>query len=81
MSAVDDLPCNALVEMTTDYLEGALPPAERARVDLHLTGCPGCTQHLSQVRTTVALLGALPPERLSARARDAVLRGWRSRQP
>lgn len=80
MSEVDDLPCNALVEMTTDYLEDALPPDERSRVDVHLTQCPGCAEHLSQVRTTIRLLGALPGERLSAPAREAVLQRWRSRQ-
>ena len=32
----DDLPCTEEVELITDYLEGALPDAERRRLERHL---------------------------------------------
>jgi predicted anti-sigma-YlaC factor YlaD len=54
-----DLPCAALVEMVTDYLEGTLPPALRARVEEHLAICPGCVSVLEQVREVVHLTGRL----------------------
>jgi anti-sigma factor RsiW len=39
----------------TDYLEGALAPAEHARFETHVAGCPGCELYLEHMRTTVAL--------------------------
>ncbi len=53
-----DLSCRELVELATDYLEGALPEAELARFEAHLAGCAGCEAYLEQVRATIALVGA-----------------------
>jgi anti-sigma factor RsiW len=55
---VEDLSCQELVELVTDYLEGALAPDERARFDAHLAECPGCDRYLAQMRTTIQLAGA-----------------------
>jgi anti-sigma factor RsiW len=52
--------CQELVELVTDYLDGALPDAERARFEAHLAECPGCERHLEQVRMTIDLVGATP---------------------
>jgi anti-sigma factor RsiW len=72
-----DLSCQELVELVTDYLEGALPPEEVARFEAHLAACPGCETYLEQVRTTIAVTEATagltdPPEisRLLAAFRD-----------
>jgi hypothetical protein len=56
MAAID-LSCRELVELVTDYLEGVLPAAERARFEAHLLGCEGCEWSLEQIRTTVELTG------------------------
>ena len=53
-----DLSCQELVELVTDYLEGALPPREHARFEAHLTACEGCARHVEQLRTTIAVTGA-----------------------
>jgi anti-sigma factor RsiW len=37
------LACQQVVEMVTDYLEDALAPADRKRLERHLAGCPGLT--------------------------------------
>ena len=50
------LACAEIVELVTDYLEGALPPDARARVEEHLAGCDGCTEYLAQIVQTSALL-------------------------
>jgi len=55
---VEDFPCQQLVELVTDYLEGALPPSERARFEAHLAECTGCEAHLEQLRATIALARA-----------------------
>jgi anti-sigma factor RsiW len=52
--------CQELVELVTDYLDGALPDAERARFDAHLAECPGCDRYLEQVRMTMEIVGATP---------------------
>ena len=75
----DDLSCRELVELVTDYLEGALPSEERARFDAHLTECDGCTAYLEEMRTTIELSGRLEPELLSEEARERLVvafHGW-----
>jgi anti-sigma factor RsiW len=48
--------CQQLVELVTDYFEGALTPEERVRFDAHLAVCPGCETYLAQMRTTMRLV-------------------------
>ena len=48
-----DLECRELVELVTDYLEGALAPDERVQFELHLAVCDGCTAYLRQLRATL----------------------------
>jgi anti-sigma factor RsiW len=50
--------CQELVELVTDYLEGALSPEDVARFEAHVAACPGCEAYLAQVRATIALAGA-----------------------
>ena len=52
-----DLTCRELVELVTDYLDGALPDAERARFEAHAAACEGCDRYVEQIRITVALAG------------------------
>ena len=76
----DELTCRELVELITDYLEGALPADERARMDRHISGCEGCTNYLEQMRQTVRLAGKLREENLTPRQRNDLLelfRGWK----
>jgi anti-sigma factor RsiW len=55
---VEDLSCQELVELVTDYFEDVLAPTERARFDAHVAECPGCELYVEQMRTTIALAGA-----------------------
>ena len=78
------LTCREVVELLSDYLDDALAPAERARVQEHLATCPECTAYLEQLRTTIGMLGRLreedvPPRILSAFV--AAFRRWRARGP
>jgi anti-sigma factor RsiW len=50
--------CEELVELVTDYLEGALPREDLARFEAHLAACPGCVTYLAQVQATIALAHA-----------------------
>jgi anti-sigma factor RsiW len=53
----EPLTCQQLVELVTDYFDGALTAAERDRFDAHLKVCPGCEQYLEQMRITMRLVG------------------------
>jgi anti-sigma factor RsiW len=72
----NDIACRELVELITDYLEGALPSSVHEAIDAHLAQCDGCTRALDQVRETMRIAGELPAdglERLPASERDALL--------
>jgi len=57
--ASSDLTCRELVELVTDYLEGALDPGDRARFEGHLDRCAGCRAYLGQMRATIWAAGHL----------------------
>jgi Putative zinc-finger len=42
------------------YVLGAIDPAGRARVDAHLSSCPGCREELAGLAGVPALLGRVP---------------------
>ncbi len=44
------LACRDAVELVTDYLEGALPPAELLAFEEHVVLCDGCAAHLANLR-------------------------------
>ena len=76
----EDLSCQELVELVTDYLEGALPPDLHERFDQHIAHCTGCQAYLAQMRATIRATGQLTVEAVSPEAERALLealRGWR----
>jgi anti-sigma factor RsiW len=52
--------CQQLVELVTDYFEGALDAADRRRFEAHLAVCPGCEHYVEQMRVTLRLAHDLP---------------------
>ncbi|MGH2816607.1 MAG: zf-HC2 domain-containing protein, partial [Actinomycetota bacterium] len=42
----DDLECREVVEVVTDYLEGAMAPGDRQLFDDHLALCEDCQAYL-----------------------------------
>ena len=78
------LSCREVVELVTEYLEGALAPDVRRRFEEHLAGCDGCTAYLEQMRETIRVVGALSEETLDPAAREELVRAfrhWRSAAP
>jgi anti-sigma factor RsiW len=77
----DGLSCRELVELVSDYLEGALAPHEHSRFEAHIAGCEHCAAYLRQMRETLALLGTLPADALSPDAEDELrvaFREWKA---
>jgi anti-sigma factor RsiW len=71
--------CQELVEVVTEYLEGAMPRRDRRRFERHLKGCPLCTLYLEQIREVIRTLGRLTEETIPPEARDELLvtfRDW-----
>jgi len=73
----DDLACQELVEIITDYLEGTLSDAERERFEAHLEICEGCRRYVDQMRTTIRVVGTLTEDDLDPAARDQLLQLFR----
>ena len=69
--------CREMVELMTDYLEGALSARDRARFEDHIAGCDGCRAYLEQMRTTRRLAGRLPDQTIPAQIEDELLRAFR----
>jgi anti-sigma factor RsiW len=72
MSIDDVIVCRELVELLTDYLEGAIPANDRAVIDAHLSTCEGCTRALDQLRRTIRAAGALTPDDVPQDQRQAL---------
>ncbi len=77
MMLLNSLTCQELVEVVTEYLEGTLPLAERARFEAHLAACPGCRIYLEQMRQTIRIMGRLTEESISPETRQDLLRIFR----
>jgi anti-sigma factor RsiW len=54
-----EVTCQQFVELVTEYLEGALEPRTRGRVEEHLVICAWCVTYLEQIKATVASLRTL----------------------
>lgn len=61
-----DLTCQEIVELVTAYLEGDLDDETARTFEDHLAVCPGCETYVEQFRVTIAALGDVPVDTLSA---------------
>jgi anti-sigma factor RsiW len=77
MIDTEALSCQELVELVTDYLEGALAPADLQRFERHTAGCEHCTRYLEQLRMTIRLTGTLTRDDLVPEAENALLDAFR----
>jgi anti-sigma factor RsiW len=69
--------CQEIVELVTDYLEGALDPDMTTEVEAHLQLCDGCDTYVEQMRDTIRALGKVPVATLSEKARAELVRAFR----
>jgi anti-sigma factor RsiW len=82
-STPNGLACQEVVELVTDYLEGALLPERRAQLEEHLAGCDGCANYIEQVRLTIDMLRGLAQEPVFPETKEELLqvfRQWKSSQ-
>jgi len=71
--------CRDVVEILSDYLDGALDGPTAQAVETHLAACEGCDRALAQLRETVRVTGMLSEDQLTEEQRSTLLeafRGW-----
>jgi anti-sigma factor RsiW len=73
MTDTEAFSCQELVELVTDYLEGALTPGDLRRFEEHIAVCAACTEYLRQLREMIRLVGAITPDDLSPAAEAELL--------
>lgn len=72
-----ELTCKELVELVTDYFEGALSLDDRERFDFHLVKCDWCKIYIEQLQFTVRTLGKLTEETIAPHAKEELLSAFR----
>jgi anti-sigma factor (TIGR02949 family) len=71
------LECREVVEVVSDFLDGAMTAEDRARLEQHLLVCPPCTLHVAQVRATIEHIAALRGEQVPAEVGPALVSAFR----
>jgi len=73
----DPLRCREVVELVTDYLDGALAPEDQVRLEAHLAACDPCVRYIEQVRQTIRAAGVVEPETVPPDVLDRLLVAYR----
>jgi predicted anti-sigma-YlaC factor YlaD len=77
---VEGIACRDVVELATEYLEGAMTSEQMTRFELHLNLCDGCFNFVDQVRRTAQMAHVLSEEEISDETKAELLaafRGWK----
>jgi predicted anti-sigma-YlaC factor YlaD len=74
----DELNCQEVVELVTDYLEQALLPEMQAQFEAHVANCPGCDTYLEQVQQTIMMLRKLAEQPMFPETKQELLKLFRS---
>jgi anti-sigma factor RsiW len=72
--------CDELVELVTDYLEGALSEEDRRNFEKHTSMCKSCAHYLEQIKLTSGAVRQLSKESIPPQTMEALLhtfRNWR----
>jgi predicted anti-sigma-YlaC factor YlaD len=72
--------CREVVDLVTEYLEGAMTPKEKTAFELHLNYCDGCSTFLEQIKTTAVLAGGLSEEQIPHAVMTALQAAFRERR-
>ncbi|HWE23692.1 MAG TPA: zf-HC2 domain-containing protein [Myxococcales bacterium] len=80
----DELACRQMVQLVTDYLEGALSLDDRTRFEQHLVFCKGCAAYVRQMREMLRIAGRIEPSALPHDVQRDLLeafRAWKGSKP
>jgi anti-sigma factor RsiW len=77
MSTIQELSCQEIVELVTEYVEGTMDTQLRVAFDAHLARCDGCTHYLEQIEATIRVAGTIEPAALSPEFQADLLEAFR----
>ena len=77
MMDVETLSCRELVELVTDWLEGALDERHARLFEEHLAACGGCATYVDQLRLVIEATGRITVDDLSPDAEATLLQAFR----
>jgi predicted anti-sigma-YlaC factor YlaD len=77
MSTKDELSCQQVVELVTDYLENALLPGMSKRLEEHVAECPGCENYIEQMQLTIDMLRQIARESVFPATKQELLQLFR----
>lgn len=78
------LTCAEFLELTTEYLDGALSDPDSARFDAHLAKCEGCATVLRQLQDQIDMTGQLLERDIAPESMTKLLDAfadWKSTPP
>ena len=73
-----EMPCREFVDVLTDYLEDALSPTDRLRLEVHLASCAKCAMYLEQMRQTLEVVGHVDLDAIPGDVRDELMDAFRN---
>ena len=77
MTGTPSYSCQQVVEVVTEYFEGALDGPERLAFEQHVAICPPCRGYLAQLRHVSRVAGTLSEDDVPERLRTSVLEAFR----
>jgi hypothetical protein len=75
--SAEHITCQEVVELVTDYLEGAMESGDTSLFEQHLNFCDGCVWYVDQLRVTVEAAGALREEDVPPETRERLMAAFR----
>jgi hypothetical protein len=76
-SIPEELACQQLVELVTEYLENTLSLDNRAKFEAHIRDCGNCQEYLRQIRETMEVTAAIPGQPPAAETKARLLDMYR----
>ena len=74
----NELHCQEVVELVTDYLEHALLPETQAQFEEHIEQCPGRNTFYEQVQQTIMMLRKLSEQQTFPETKQDLLEVFRN---
>jgi hypothetical protein len=72
--------CNQVVELATDYVEGAMPAQLVEPFEMHLNFCDGCFTFIEQIRATAELGARVSEEQIPDDIKVKLVKAFRDWQ-
>jgi anti-sigma factor RsiW len=69
--------CKEVVELATEYAEGAMPASQMTQVEMHLNFCDGCFTFVEQIRATAAVARRLSENEIPEATKAKLLTAFR----